>query len=435
MRRSLIWAALLLAGVLPGTSSPASAQTLVPPILTDSERPRQQGDCKSGASLVCAGQELVDAGVGAATDVVGAGVEAAGGAVFGGLVSWVGDGAAWLVRTIGKEIERSTRPQLGGAWFGRQYATTSQLAVALSIVFLLLAVLQATIQQDATMLARSALVALPMALLLTFASMTLVEAALGVTDWMTAVVLRGFRHDSRETFEDLAEILVPASLTGNPLPGFLVFLGGIVTALLCLLVWLELVMREAAIYVAVAFLPLTFVAMVWGKTAHWSRKLAGWLGAIIISKFTIATAFALAAGALGDARGGASGGLTALLAGCAVLLLAALTPWVVLAIVPFGDAAAGRGLHRTSVQHATHMGTGRMAAGMAVRQAMTQNFSGSGGTSGQTSPPPAPATSGGHIGVPAAAPELPASGSTERFASIATTSSSADPAKRQESRQ
>ncbi len=82
-------------------------------------------------------------------------------------------------------------------------------------------------------------------------------------------------------------------------------------------------MREAAVYVAVAFLPLALVAMVWERTAHWSRRLAEWLVAIILAKFTIAAAFALAASAIVDAPS-SGGGLSALLAGCSVLLVAAL---------------------------------------------------------------------------------------------------------------
>ena len=90
---------------------------------------------------------------------------------------------------------------------------------------------------------------------------------------MTAEILRRFEADTGEFFEDVGEVLAPASLTGSPLPGFLLFLGALFTALATFVVWLELIMREAAIYVAVAFLPLCFAAMVWERTAHWCRRL------------------------------------------------------------------------------------------------------------------------------------------------------------------
>src|SRR4051794_10030233 len=59
------------------------------------------------------------------------------------------------------------------------------------ICFLLLAVGQAIAAQDIGKLLRSTFVALPVALLLTFAAVTLVEVGLAVTDWMSAVALRG----------------------------------------------------------------------------------------------------------------------------------------------------------------------------------------------------------------------------------------------------
>ena len=80
------------------------------------------------------------------------------------------------------------------------------------------------------------------------------------------------------------------------------FLTAVVMSLFALAVWIELALREAAIYVAVAFLPLTFVAIVWRPTTIWCRRLTEGLVAIILSKFALAVAFTLAAGALGDRR-------------------------------------------------------------------------------------------------------------------------------------
>ena len=174
-----------------------------------------------------------------------------------------------------------------------------QLAVALSLLFLLCAVVSAVMRQDARSLMRSALLALPLALLLCFAAVTLVEAALGVTDWLTGRVMQQFERDTSEFFSDAGDVLGPASVSGSPLPGFLIFLGAIVTALATFVVWLELVMREAAVYLTVAFLPLCFSAMVWERTSHWCRRLTELLVAIVLAKLTIAVAIAVAAGAMG----------------------------------------------------------------------------------------------------------------------------------------
>jgi hypothetical protein len=361
---------VVLVLMLACTPSDASAQAPAPnPVCLvggcdedgrDKADPPENSSCPVPATLVCAGGAIVDT----AGDVVGeAGLELAGDAVMGGLTDWVAGGAAWLLGKAAKLLERSARPALGSTWFQRQYSSMLGLAVALSLVFLLCAVLQATLRQDARALTRSVLLALPLSMLLCFTAVTLVEGALAFTDWMTAAVLRRFERDTGEFFADVSEVLVPASLTGNPLPGFLLLLGALVTALATFVVWLELIMREAAIYLSVAFLPLCFAAMVWERTAHWCRRLVELLAAIILARFTIATAVAVAAGAMGHARGG-QGGLTALMAGCAVMLIAALTPLLLLRLVPIAEAAGDVALHRgatRAVRPASHSSEPSMA--------------------------------------------------------------------------
>ena len=320
-------------------------------------------------TLICAGKKAADL-VG---DAAVAGAGAAADTVMGGVVSWAADGAAWIVSAIGTRIDRSTRPALESPWYARRYATMVQLAVALAAVFLLLATGQAIVRQDLRLLGRAAFVSLPLAMVLTFAGVTLVQTGLAVTDWMTSAVLSGFGADARGAFRDLAGLLGPTAITGSPLAPFVLFLVSVATALLGLVVWLELVMREAAIYVAVAFLPLTLAAMIWDRSALWARRLTELLAAIILSKFTIAVAFAVAASAIRGSRGDA-GGLTGVLAGCGVLLVAALTPWALLKLIPFMEAAAGRGLTRAHVSGAANAAPGATTATVATRQLMLKQF-------------------------------------------------------------
>jgi hypothetical protein len=110
----------------------------------------------------------------------------------------------------------------------------------------------------------------------------------------------------------------PSAQHTTVMPGFLSLLGGLLTALLCIVVWIELILREAAVCLAVGFLPLSLAATVWQRTAHLVRRLVEGLAAIILSKLTIAAAVAFAASALTHGGSG-KGGITVMLAGCAVL--------------------------------------------------------------------------------------------------------------------
>ena len=356
-------------------AAPAAAQTLLPdiPFVGDDEKPPKPQDddnsvyCGGGSSLLCTMGSIPDA-AGGIVSRRGAAADA----VMGGIVDWAAGGAAWLVKSVAGQIDRSTRPALGSAWFSRQYAGMRELAVALSLLFLLAAIVQAVARQDLAMLLRACLVALPLALLLTFAAVTLVELGLLLTDALTEAALQRAGGDIEETFADLVEILAPTSVVANPLPGLVLFLGALLTAALALVVWIELVLREAAIYVTVVFLPIALAAVVWPRTAHWARRLAEWLAAIILAKFTIAVSFATAGAMVAHGRPG-EGGLSALLAGCAVLLIAAFSPWVLLRLIPFAEQAVGS-LHRGQVGAAMKTAPGAAASTLLVRQAMFKSF-------------------------------------------------------------
>ena len=321
------------------------------PIVVVGARPRRPGDadaqvgagpCVPVIAVACglAGDAIGVVGDvvgGAAGDVVGAGASIVGNSVLDGVSSWVGQGAAWLIERIGRQVERSTRPELGATWFTKQYRGMLSLALVLSLAFLLGALMHAALRQDLAAALRASFVALPVAVISCFAAVTLVELLLAATDDATRLLTRQTGDDSRAFFDDLATSIVPSG--ASPLPGFLAMLGALLAALLCIVVWIELILREAAVYLAVAFLPLSLAAMVWQRTAHLARRLVEGLVGVILAKLAIAVAVAFAASALGNGGEGA-GGLSTMLAGCAVLFLAALSPWMLLRLIPLaGDAA------------------------------------------------------------------------------------------------
>lgn len=392
-RPAVIGLLVLVLMLASGSAAQAQQGSLLPTARASSTSQRTTSGfgCQLGPAMICIPDIpglIGDIG----EDVVGTAADA----VMDGIVDWAANGAAWLLRTIGREVDRSTRPQLGSPWFAERYSAMRQLAILLALAFLLAAIAGAALRGDLRLLARCCFVALPAAVLLMFAAVTLVELALSLTDEMSAAVLRNGGGDVRESFADLAKVLLPASAgTGGVLPGFLIFIGAVLTALLTMLVWLELVLREAAVYLAVAFLPLTLAAAIWPRTLHWSQRLAGWLTALILAKLTIATAFSLAGTMIAHARPG-SGGLSALLAGCAVLLLAAASPWILLRLIPF--TASANGMHRTDLGGALRgtpgVGLAILASRGAVRGAGTAAAANRGsGPKGPGTWAPAPARS------------------------------------------
>lgn len=410
MRRSaatfLVALAILLTSAVAATAQTGSSVTVDKP---------SPSPCLPVIAVACglAGGALDLIG-GAASDVIGAGASAVGGTVLDGISSWVGQGASWLIERIGQQVERSTRPELGATWFTEQYQGMLSLALILALAFLLAALTQAALRQDLGVALRAAFVALPVALIACFAAVTLVELLLAATDDATRLLTQQTGDDSREFFDDLATSVVPSG--ASPLPGFLAMLGALLAALLCIVVWIELILREAAVYLAVAFLPLSLAAMVWQRTAHLARRLIEGLAGVILAKLAIAVAVAFAASAL-SSGGEGPGGLTTMLAGCAVLFLAALSPWILMRLIPLsGDA----GIHRGSVKQALHTAPGASTAALVVRTGMYSAFSAgraptavaAGATQAASPPPPAWHPTGGAGRLPVFEPSQPERPST-----------------------
>ena len=159
------------------------------------------------------------------------------------------------------------------------------------------------------------------------------------------------------------------------IPLFGVFLGAIILAIGGFVLWLEMIIRDAAIYICVFFLPLTFVAMIWPATSRWARRLVELLVAIILSKFVIVAILSLATAAITNTASLNNSGdpFEQMIAGAALLVLAAWSPFALLRLIPMMEiAAATMGSQRSS------MGAAAGSAGIHspasyMRQAMDRN--------------------------------------------------------------
>ena len=275
----------------------------------------------------------------AASSVVGFGASS----VLDAMGSWVSGGAVWLLQQIGAVLSATTSIDLGASWFTTHYETMAALAGVVVLPLLLLGIVQSIYRQSASMLVRSVVLNVPLALLLTAIAVKLVQIGLSVTDDMSAAVARGAGLDSGNFMASVATDLDDGSGSGTP--AFVLFLGGIVVVIGAVLVWIELLVRSAAVYVAVLFLPLALASLAWPAIAHWCRRLVDTLAALVLGKFVIVSVLSLAAGALagGSAPGGDSqsgGGFAAVLGGAALLLLAAFAPWALFRLLPFVEAGA-----------------------------------------------------------------------------------------------
>jgi hypothetical protein len=104
--------------------------------------------------------------------------------------------------------------------------------------------------------------------------------------------------------------------------------------------WIELLMREAAVYVIVLMLPLAFAGMVWPARRIWAIRAIELLVALVMSKFAIVAVLSLGGAALVSGSSVASDSVTAALAGVVLLIMGAFTPWALLRLLPLAEVAS-----------------------------------------------------------------------------------------------
>ena len=350
---------------VPGTSCPSAAAALA----------------TAGLGPVCQVASGITGAAGSvAGQVAGAGVDS----VLNDLGSWVSGGATWLLTQIGGVLATTTSVDLSAPWFTAHFATMASLAGVVVLPLLLAGIIQSVYRQDASRLVRSVVVNVPLALLLTAVAVKLVGLGLAVTDAMSAAVARGAGVDAGHFLAPVIVALSGATTTGaSGVPAFVLFLGSLAVVLGAVMVWVELLIRSAAVYVAVLFLPLALASLAWPAISHWCRRLVDTLVALVLGKFVIVSVLSLAAGALAGSGGPGAGGFTAVLGGAALLILAALSPWAVFRLLPFLEAGAVghlEGVGARARQHATTPVRG--LAQVAMRATAAGSVAGAAGMAG-----------------------------------------------------
>lgn len=280
--------------------------------------------------------ELVRGHVGAAVGTVaGAGASLVSHAVFSALGSWAAAGAAAAVREVGKVMSHGTDPQLTSAWFSRTYWRVAGLAVILTLPFLFAAAIQAILRSDPLMLGRSAFGHLPLALLAVQIAAPVTMLLLAASDEMGGLVASATGNGADRFVDAFTLLAGTPTLLGS---SFFGLVGAVLVVLCALALTLELLLREAAVYIVVLMLPLGFAAMVWPARRVWLGRSVELLIALILSKFVIVAVLALAFGALGQLG---HDGVGTVLAGVTLLLLAVLSPWALMRLLPMAEVAAG----------------------------------------------------------------------------------------------
>ena len=285
----------------------------------------------------------------------------------------------------------------------------AEIAVVMAAAMLLLAVLEGLAQGSLASLARTAFFDLPLALIGTSVAFVVVQLLLGATDGLCEAVSGSTSADSQRFFaEAIHSLAVAGAAAGGALSGtagggpangavavplFVTFLVAVIAAFAAFFVWIELLMRDAAIYVVALFVPLSLAASIWPRWSGALRRTAELLVVVIASKFVIVAILSLAASLLAHN----AGQVEQILAASALMLLACFSPIVLLRLVPFAEGAMAAAYARRSATGGALAGVHLATQVQMMRQmahanwrgsGATETLSGGGGTGGSPGPKP-----------------------------------------------
>lgn len=287
------------------------------------------GACVALPACASLGGAVGLGGGGLGGGVLGGAGQAAAGAVLAALGSAVTGAARAALSGVGTALAGSPTAALHQPWYAAALGPVAGVAAALLLPLLLAATLGAVVRQDPGRLARVWLVALPLAATASALVLPLAWLASDAADQMSAAVA----PTAPQIGAAVDRILPSAGAVGD---GALAAILGAVALAGALALWLELVVRNAAVEVVVLFLPVALAALLWPATAGVARRAVEVLGTLLLSKFVIAATLSLGLAAVAAGGGGGAGDLT----GLAILLLAAFAPVAMLRLVPVVEAAA-----------------------------------------------------------------------------------------------
>ncbi|MFZ0041457.1 MAG: hypothetical protein WAK93_09135 [Solirubrobacteraceae bacterium] len=295
-------------------------------------------------------QGILSAGGKVVSGAVGGVVKAAGGPISGlvkgaatataragasVLVGLAVGAARYLLQKTASVIGATTRPNLTSTWFSASYWRMAAVSALLTLPFLFAAAIQAMVRSDLALLARAAFGYLPLGLLAVAIAAPVTMLLLSASDEMSAIVASASGHADADF---LAKVGVLTGVAGAGLgTEFVAFFVALLTVAATIMLWIELVIRDAAIYVIVLMLPLFFAAMVWPARRIWATRSIELLVALIMSKFAIVAVLSLGGAALGHAL---IPGPASILTGATLVLLAAFSPWALLRLLPLHELAS-----------------------------------------------------------------------------------------------
>ena len=316
--------------------------------------------------------------------LLGTATEAAAGSAWESIVVSFAEAAVQMLHSFAMAFAELPNVDLTNSGIQSVYGMSLGIGFVVAALLLLFQAARTAITADGRSLAQG-LVGVGKAVVAFLVTLTVASTALIAADELTVWIV----NESFGSADGLQENLVALFEWDPEVSLALVLVVSIVGVILVAVLWLQLLLRNAALAVLIATSPIAAAGQVSGSTKAWWSKLVSATVQLIILKPVIALVFAIGFGMIGGETG-TQGGLGTILSGLLVLLLAAIAWPAIARFMPFAGAtmagAAGGGGALGMASSAASRGTAGVHPGgfasMAESRTMATAATRAGGTAG-----------------------------------------------------
>ena len=248
------------------------------------------------------------------------------------------DAAAQLLKAFGQAFAALPTVNLETAGISAAYGISLAIAAVVAALLVFAGVIRTAWTHDGSGIAQ-AVTGTGKAILAWMVTAAVATAALAASDQITHLIVDESFGSQQALADRLGTIVNWAEVTGEPgqviLSGSLLLIFALVGIALVIVLWFELLLRNAAIAVLVATSPIAAAGQAGEATKAWWGRTCSATAQLVILKPVIALVFAV-----GFGMAGTSNGIASLLAGLVILALAVFSWPVIARFFTFGSVQA-----------------------------------------------------------------------------------------------
>jgi hypothetical protein len=276
--------------------------------------------------------------LGCLTSAAGSGASDAATTAWDSICKSFADAAAELLKAFGQAFAALPSVNLETAGISSTYGISLAIAAVVAALLVFAGVIRTAWTHDGSGIAQ-AVTGVAKAVLAWMVTAAVATAALEASDQITRLVVEESFGSQQALADRLGAIVNWAEVTGEPgqalLSGSLLLVFALIGIALVIVLWFELLLRNAAIAVLVATSPIAAAGQVSEATKAWWVRTGSATGQLVILKPVIALVFAV-----GFGMAGTSSGVESLLAGLVILALAVFSWPVIARFFTFGSVQA-----------------------------------------------------------------------------------------------